>query len=137
MGRGSERRDLPACHGPCGRSAGGKKGVVYASKEAIHTDNPLVELAFDAGGVVWEATESADTRCWGLLPDKIQVLRLELPVGDHQLTLRAARGPQPLGPDSHATVHISQGRNTYMLANFPDTHMVGQILTGPRGGTSQ
>jgi hypothetical protein len=58
-----------------------KKGVVFAGKEAIHADNPLVELALDAGGVVWEATESADTRCWGLLPDKIQVLRLELAAG--------------------------------------------------------
>ncbi len=113
-----------------------KKGVVYATKEAIRTDNPLVELAFDAGGVVWEATESADTRCWGLLPDKIQVLRLELPVGDHRLSLRAARATQALGPDSHTTVRISQGRNTYLLANFPDTNIVGQILTGPRGGTS-
>ena len=38
-------------------------------------------LALDVAGVVWEATESADTRCWGLLPDKIQVMRLELPAG--------------------------------------------------------
>jgi hypothetical protein len=111
-----------------------KKGVVYATKEAIHTDNPFVELAFDAGGVVWEATESADTRCWGLLPDKIQVLRLELPVGDHRLALRAAGGPQSSGSDNHVTVHIAQGRNAYVLANFPDTRMVGTILTGPAGG---
>jgi hypothetical protein len=114
-----------------------KKGVVYASKEAIHTGNPLVELAFDAGGVVWEATESADTRCWGLLPDKIQVLRLELPAGDHQLALRAACGSQSIGPDNHVTVHIAQGRNAYVLANFPDTRMVGTILTGPSDGASR
>jgi hypothetical protein len=109
-----------------------KKGVVYASKEAIRVDNPLVELALDAGGVVWEATESADTRCWGLLPDKIQVLRLELSVGDHQLTLHATSAIRPLGPDEHVKVRISPGRNTYVLANFPDTHAVGTIAVSGR-----
>jgi hypothetical protein len=108
-----------------------KKGVVYASKEAVHADNPLIELALDAGGVVWEATEAADTRCWGLLPDKIQVLRLELPVGDHQLQLHPVCGSHAYGVTNRANVHISQGRNTYVLANFPDTHLVGTILTGP------
>jgi hypothetical protein len=110
-----------------------KKGVVYGAKEAIHTDNPLIELAFDAGGVVWEATEAADTRCWGLLPDKIQVLRLELPVGDHRLTLRAASGSNLSGSNNQVTVRIVQGRNTYVLANFPDMRMVGTVLTGPAG----
>jgi hypothetical protein len=113
-----------------------KKGVVYATKEAIHTNNPLIELACDAGGVVWEATEAADTRCWGLLPDKIQVLRLELPVGDHRLALRPLCGPRAGGPDYHVRVQIAQGRNTYVLANFPDTQLVGTILAGPASKTS-
>jgi uncharacterized protein len=107
-----------------------KKGVIYAGKEAVHADNPLVELAFDAGGVVWEATESADTRCWGLLPDKIQVLRLELPVGDHKLSLRATCDSRPCGPGNSVAVRVAQGRNTYVLANFPDARIVGTILTG-------
>src|SRR5688500_3440388 len=42
----------------------------------------LAGLGFDALGVAWEATENADTRCWSLLPDKIQVVRLELPAGE-------------------------------------------------------
>jgi len=42
-------------------------------------------LAVDLAGVAWEATESADTRCWGLLPDQIQVLRVELPAGRHEI----------------------------------------------------
>ena len=33
-----------------------------------------------------ELPEAADTRCWGLLPDKIQVLRIELPAGRHRVT---------------------------------------------------
>ncbi|MBI3468404.1 MAG: hypothetical protein HY000_35835 [Planctomycetes bacterium] len=106
-----------------------KKGVVYAAKETVHgADSPLVSLALDAGGVAWEATEAADTRCWGLLPDKIQVLRVELPAGEHRISLRAVHGTARLGPEARETVHIAAGRNTYLLANFPDTKLVGTIL---------
>ncbi len=105
-----------------------KKGALYAAKDAMDV-NPLVSLAFDVGGVAWEATESADTRCWGLLPDKIQVLRLELPAGEHRIGLQASAGASPIGPAFHQTVRIADGRNTYMLANFPDDRLVGQILS--------
>ncbi|MBY0456426.1 MAG: hypothetical protein K2V38_03755, partial [Gemmataceae bacterium] len=67
-----------------------KKGIIYGTKEAIGSDKTqLSSLALNAAGVAWEATESADTRCWGLLPDKIQVLRLELPAGEHALSLQS------------------------------------------------
>lgn len=105
-----------------------KKGAVYAAKDALDV-NPLVSLAFDVGGVAWEATESADTRCWGLLPDKIQVLRIELPAGEQDIGLRASDGRGPIGPVSHHTVSIVDGRNTYLLAHFPDDRLVGQILS--------
>src|SRR5262249_39356305 len=60
-----------------------KKGIIYGAKEATGSDKTqIASLALNVAGVAWEATESADTRCWGLLPDKIQVLRLELPAGD-------------------------------------------------------
>ena len=52
-------------------------------------DTRMTAKLLNAAGVVWEATESADTRCWGLLPEKIQVLRIELPAGQHQLSLQA------------------------------------------------
>lgn len=107
-----------------------KKGVVYGTKEftGISKGTPL-NLAVDLLGVAWEATESADTRCWGLLPDKIQVLRIELPAGDHQVALR---GLYRTGIASALTttqsVRLVDGRNTYMLASFPSTQLVGQIL---------
>ena len=77
-----------------------------------------------------EATEAADTRCWGLLPDKIQVLRLELPAGQHTINLQSlgATG-YPLGHMATQQVTIINGRNTYMLANYPYYNVVGQILT--------
>ncbi|MDA1164449.1 MAG: hypothetical protein O3B13_15255, partial [Planctomycetota bacterium] len=64
-----------------------KKGAIYATKAAANIDDPLASFAMDAVGVAWEASESADTRCWGLLPDRIQVTRLELPAGEHVVKL--------------------------------------------------
>lgn len=108
-----------------------KKAALYAAKDAMDV-NPWVALAIDAGGVVWEATESADTRCWGLLPHEIQVLRLELPVGEQRISLEACDSGGPMGPRYEHTVAILDGRNTYLLANFPDGQLVGEILSSSR-----
>jgi uncharacterized protein len=105
-----------------------KKGIIYGTKEAVGANrNSLFNVALDVAGVAWEATEAADTRCWGLLPDKIQVLRLELPAGQHQISLAAA-GTFGVGREETQSVTIADARNTYMLANFPDSQLVGQIL---------
>ncbi len=105
-----------------------KKSVVYGAKEAIGGKrNTLLNVGLDVAGVVWEATEAADTRCWGLLPDRIQVLRVELPKGSHQIALQAV-GPYGTGSEEIETVNISDGRNTYLLANFPNAQRVGKIL---------
>jgi len=110
-----------------------KKGILYAGKEAAGVSrNTFANFAVDAAGVVWEATESADTRCWGLLPARIQVLRVELPAGEHRLGLQPL-GYSPLGPVREAVVRVYDGQNTYVLANFPDADLVGQILTSNRG----
>lgn len=105
-----------------------KKAAVYATKDAVQVDSTWADLALSAAGVVWEATEAADTRCWGLLPREIQVLRVELPIGRHQLQLVPAAAGRPLASAATVTVDIEDGRNTYLLANFPGPHLVGQIL---------
>jgi hypothetical protein len=107
-----------------------KKGTLYGVKEATGVQKgSLTGLAYDLAGIAWEATESADLRCWSLLPDRIQVLRLDLPAGDHDLALRAL-GPSnmSLGPGASRRLRIADGRNTYVLANFPDGPLVGQVL---------
>jgi uncharacterized protein len=107
-----------------------KKGIVYGAKEGMGVaNNSLVNLAMDLGGVAWEASESADTRCWGLLPDQIQVLRVELPVGEHRVALRPDSRLGSVGPDQGAKVSISDGRNTYLLANIADGRLIGSIVT--------
>jgi hypothetical protein len=105
-----------------------KKGAIYAGKEVLGVQKgSLAGLGFDVLGVVWEATETADTRSWGLLPDKVQVLRLELPAGEHRLTLQAADDHTTCGPAEQAVVNVIDGRNSYVLANFPDSRLVGRI----------
>ncbi len=102
------------------RPAGGEEGCGVRAKEAIGTDKSQISsLALNAAGVVCGATESADTRCWGLLPDKLQVLRLELPVGEHSMTLHAlGRTGRGIGAAAPTKVTVADGRNTYVLANF-------------------
>lgn len=108
-----------------------KKGVIYGAKEVAGVDKSMgASLALNVVGVAWEATESADTRCWGLLPDKIQVLRLELPAGKHTLSLQAVdKNGAFFGPVEAAEVQVRDGRNTYVLGNFPDAKLAGKIVT--------
>ncbi len=110
-----------------------KKGTVYTVKEALPSQagGAVMEIGLDIAGVVWEATEAADTRCWGLLPEKIQVLRVELPAGEHQLALEPVGvhgGAQ--GPAQTATVRVEDGRNAYVLAGFPTGRLAGKVVCG-------
>jgi hypothetical protein len=107
-----------------------KKGVVYAAKEVSDvTKGTVASTAIDLAAVAWEATESADTRCWGLLPDRIEVHRVELPVGTHTIGLVPihAGGPH-VGLATQEIIEIRDGRNTYVLAHFPIDRLVGQVL---------
>jgi hypothetical protein len=109
-----------------------KKGAVYLAKDQLQASAPLASLGMDAVGVAWEATESADTRCWGLLPREIQVLRLELPAGTHALSLHPAAGGRPIGRGALETVEIVDGRNTFVMSYWPDLEPIGEILTSGR-----
>lgn len=105
-----------------------KKGTLYAAKD-IAAVNDWISLAMDAGGVAWEATETADTRCWALLPAQIQVARLELPAGKHELSLQACRADRsPLGQPHSVTVNVPLQQNAYVLANFPGKEPIGKIV---------
>jgi hypothetical protein len=107
-----------------------KKGAIYAVKEGINAaPNSPTSLALNVVGIAWEATERADLRCWGMLPDQIQVLRVTLPAGDHELALQPADRQRPFGVPAQTRVRIHDGRNTYLLGNFPDSKLVGELLT--------
>lgn len=104
-----------------------KKSSIVAAKTTMGKDN-LSSLAMDAAGVVWEATESADTRCWGLLPREIQVIRVELPSGTHAMNLTPLLSNRPLSVSHSVSVPIADGRNTYALCCYPDSRRLGEIL---------
>lgn len=108
-----------------------KKATVVAAKNTMDVD-PLVSLAMDAAGVAWEAVEAPDTRSWTLLPANVQVMRIELPAGRHQITLQprtnyAAKAAQ-------ADVEIIDAHNTYMLGVFPDGELTGRLTVSQSGG---
>ncbi|MGE3805309.1 MAG: hypothetical protein AB7K24_11610 [Gemmataceae bacterium] len=106
-----------------------KKSVVYGVKDVVGAEG-AASLLFDIGGVIWEAAESADTRCWGLLPAKIEVRRIELPAGEHTIGLQPITGSgSPCGARESARIEVRDGRNTYLLANFPSGRLVGRIMT--------
>lgn len=105
-----------------------KKGAVYVAKDQLDASAPLASLAMDGLGVAWEATESADTRCWGLLPREIQMVRLELPAGTHTLDLEPITSGRPTGPPTRCTVRVGNGRNSYVLGYWPDHQPIGQVL---------
>lgn len=106
-----------------------KKGAIYAVKDATGvTPNSIESLALNAVGIAWEATERADLRCWGLLPDRIQVLRIPLPAGEHEVELQTANQYGPFGTPAAKRVVIREGRNTYMLGQFPDSRLIGELL---------
>jgi hypothetical protein len=114
-----------------------KKGVVYAAKEVTDaTQGGLPSFLLSALGVAWEATESADTRCWSLLPDKIQVLRMELPAGEHGVIVQASRHRGPLGGAKSKRIMIHEGRNTVALGMFPEGELVGELVVGGAGESS-
>ena len=107
-----------------------KKGAVYGVKEGIGLDRfGPAALLFDVAGVAWEAAENADTRCWGLLPDSIQVARLELPAGEHTLATAAVdEAGATVGVRSARRVTVEDGRNTYVVLTAVDAGIIG----GPR-----
>jgi hypothetical protein len=105
-----------------------KKAAIYATKDVVEANEPLADIALSAVGVVWEATEAADTRCWGLLPREIQVVRVELPAGPHQIQLHPLLTNRLSTAGPAVSVDIADGRNTYLLACFPGPRAVGQVV---------
>ena len=111
-----------------------KKGSIYALKEGVKAQRaPEAELLLDLAGIAWEATETADTRCWSLLPDRIQATRIELPAGRHVLTFQPAGVPTFAAAPCTATVPVRAGQFSCVLVDFPDGRAVAPPLVHPRG----
>jgi uncharacterized protein len=109
-----------------------KKATVAAAKNGMGKESGLAGIGMDLAGIAWEASEAADTRCWGLLPRDIQVLRVEAPAGDHQLQLSPLLGNRPVGATQATPLRVIDGKNTYVICWFPDARSVSQIMCSNR-----
>lgn len=110
-----------------------KTGTVVGVKQGLGLDGTLPGVAVDVAGLAWQATERPDTRCWGLLPDAIQVARLELPAGDHRLDLAAVDGAgHPFGGRGPLPVTVADGRTTYVVVHATDAGIIGRPQAGVR-----
>lgn len=114
-----------------------KKATIVAAKDTMGKRDGLTSLGMDIVGVAWEATEAADTRCWGLLPRDIQLLRVEAPAGEHVLNLSPLGNGRPIGPSQTTSVHVVDGQNSYVIAWFPDARCVSQITTSSSNSSSK
>jgi len=105
-----------------------KESAIKAASDAISLDGQSAGLFAFAAGSVWESSEKADLRCWGLLPREIQVARIELPAGRHSVELEVlGSAARPIGPPRHDAVEIINGSNTYLLAFAPENEVVAVV----------
>lgn len=111
-----------------------KKGTVYAAKDQMSVSGGSgVDLLLNVGGIVWEALEKADTRHMQLLPERVEVLQMELPAGQHVVQLSTSLGgAAPAAANRHSVavpVIIDDGRNTIVVCFRPKDRFVGSVLT--------
>lgn len=111
-----------------------KKGAVYAAKDQLAVDGGSgADLLLNLGGIAWEAMEKADTRHLQLLPARIEVLRMTLPAGQHEIELWAAEAADGDVPgESRKTrlpIIVDDGRNTFALCFRPHAALAGSLLT--------
>ncbi len=101
-----------------------KEAAVAKLGDTLGLSGTAGSLFHFAAASTWSGVEHADTRCWGLLPRELQVLRAELPAGKHQVELQSLgfSGAAIAAPRSE-TVSISDGRNQYLIVLAPDQTM--------------
>ncbi len=97
-----------------------KETLVAGTRNAIGLEGAAGSLVHFAAATAWSATEHADTRCWGLLPREIQVLRAEICVGVHDVQLSAMNSMgHEFGTAAKRRVSIVDGQNTYLVVVAP------------------
>lgn len=108
-----------------------KQAVIVGGRETLGGAGSLPGVAVDLAGIAWQAGERADTRCWSLLPDTIQVARLELPAGDHEILLEPLdRAGRRIGRAAAVSATVADGRDTFVLVHSPEAGIVGTPLVG-------
>ena len=98
-----------------------KEAAVASLRQSLGIEGTAGQLLQFAAASAWSGSEEADTRCWGLLPRELQVLRVELPVGVHKIEMSPiTTGGTPIAASVSRDVRIDDGRNHYLVAIAPD-----------------
>ncbi len=107
-----------------------KIAAVEGTKEAVNRErDPVIDLFLSIFGLIWTGAERADTRGWSFLPSKFQVLRVEAPAGDHELSFQPLRGQNPVGRVPSVRVRVRDGFNSYVVVQVPSQWGGPQPLT--------
>lgn len=101
-----------------------KETAVAKMGDSLGLGGTAGSLFHFAAASTWSGVEHADTRCWGLLPREIQVLRAELPVGRHLVELQSLgwSGQETSKPTTQR-VEIVDGQNQYLIVFAPGQAM--------------
>lgn len=101
-----------------------KEAAVVKMGDSLGLEGTAGSMFHFATATAWSGSENADTRCWGLLPREIQVLRAELPIGTHQVHLQPLDfDGQPMADGTVQDVDIIDGRNHYLITIAHDQVM--------------
>ncbi|TWU07604.1 hypothetical protein [Stieleria varia] len=101
-----------------------KEATVAGAGKGLGLQGNAASLFQFAAASAWSGTEHADTRCWGLLPREIQVLRAELPAGQHQIGLTQLNHlGHPMALPQVVDAEIVDGRNRYVIVIAPGPHL--------------
>jgi hypothetical protein len=98
-----------------------KEAAVARAGKSLGISGNAGSLFHFAAASAWSSSETVDTRCWGLLPREIQVLRAEMTAGNHRIELQPlGSAGQPIGVVQTRDVEIIDGQNHYVIAIAPD-----------------
>ena len=95
-----------------------KEASVAATAKALGLEGTAAAVYQSAVTTAWAAAERPDLRCWSFLPRDIQILRIELPAGDHAVEFASLDGfGRPIAPlqTQPVPVSIEDGRNHYRV----------------------
>jgi tetratricopeptide (TPR) repeat protein len=112
-----------------------KVGLTEGAKAAVghgSAEQELAGLGLDIAGNIWTSRERADLRSWCLLPASFQAARIELPAGEHRLTLRAGVGGRAVGRDQSVDVRVRPGYSTFVVVQVPTVEGGPPPLTSDR-----
>ena len=90
-----------------------RAAVKYTVVNALADDSEVAQVV---GNAITALLERADTRSWTLLPSGVQIVRLELPAGTHQVVVEFGTGQSAIPPLVLDDVEVHADRVTVVAA---------------------